>query len=38
MLLTDFEHSRLLPEDELKTRGFLFRLAVRCCYLLGPIL
>jgi cardiolipin synthase A/B len=38
MLLNDFEHSRLLPEDELKTRGFLFQLAVRCSYLLAPIL
>ena len=38
MLLKDFERSRLLPSDQLKSRSFLFRLAVRCSYLLAPIL
>jgi cardiolipin synthase len=38
MLQQDFDRSRLLSQDELKARGFLFRLAVRCSYLLAPIL
>lgn len=38
MLLNDFAQSRLLPRGELARRGLLFRLAVRCSYLLAPIL
>ena len=38
MLVRDFEQSRLLPRDELTQRGLLFRIAVRCSYLLAPIL
>jgi len=38
MLQQDFDRSRLLSQDELKARGFLFRLAVRCSYLFAPIL
>lgn len=38
MLENDFARSRLLPRGELATRGLLFRLAVRCTYLLAPIL
>jgi cardiolipin synthase len=38
MLLADFNRSRLLPRDEVAKRGWLFRLAVRCSYLLAPIL
>lgn len=38
MLQRDFERSRLLSHNELKARGYLFRLAVRCSYLLAPIL
>ena len=38
MLIRDFEQSRLLPRDELTKRGLLFRIAVRCSYLLAPIL
>lgn len=38
MLENDFARSRLLPRGELATKGLLFRLAVRCSYLLAPIL
>lgn len=38
MLETDFARSRLLPRGEAAKRGRLFRLAVRCSYLLAPIL
>lgn len=38
MLLRDFARSRLLGSGELASRGLLFRLAVRCSYLLAPIL
>lgn len=38
MLLADFERSRLLPRGELARHGMLFRIAVRCSYLLAPIL
>lgn len=38
MLLADFERSRLLPRGELVRHGLLFRIAVRCSYLLAPIL
>lgn len=38
MLQRDLERSRLLPQNELKSRGYLFRLAVRCSYLFAPIL
>lgn len=38
MLLVDFSRSRLLPRGEVAKRGWLFRLAVRCSYLLAPIL
>ncbi|MDB6063349.1 MAG: cardiolipin synthase [Verrucomicrobiaceae bacterium] len=38
MLERDFSRSRLLPRGEVAKRGILFRLAVRCSYLLAPIL
>ncbi|MFT3930327.1 MAG: cardiolipin synthase [Spongiibacteraceae bacterium] len=38
MLENDFAQSRLLPRGELAARSLLFRLAVRCSYLLAPIL
>ncbi len=38
MLLKDFSHSELIPRGELAARNFIFRLAVRCAYLLAPIL
>lgn len=38
MLLKDFSRSKLVPRGELATRNFVFRLAVRCAYLLAPIL
>ena len=38
MLVKDFSHSELIPRGELATRNFVFRLAVRCAYLLAPIL
>ncbi|HET8710734.1 MAG TPA: cardiolipin synthase [Spongiibacteraceae bacterium] len=38
MLDNDFASSRLLPRGELAARSLMFRLAVRCAYLLAPIL
>ena len=38
MLEQDFARSRLLPRGELASRNLVFRLAVRCAYLLAPIL
>ena len=38
MLLDDFGRSILLPRGELARRSLLFRIAVRCSYLLAPIL
>jgi cardiolipin synthase len=38
MLIGDFERSVLLPRGELASRSLLFRIAVRCSYLLAPIL
>ncbi len=38
MLENDFARSRLLPQGELAARSWMFRLAVRCVYLLAPIL
>jgi cardiolipin synthase len=38
MLVADFERSILLPRGELASRSLLFRIAVRCSYLLAPIL
>lgn len=38
MLVKDFAHSKLIPKGELAARSFIFRLAVRCAYLLAPIL
>lgn len=38
MLLADFGRSRLLPRGEVASHSLLFRIAVRCSYLLAPIL
>jgi cardiolipin synthase len=38
MLVDDFARSILLPRGELASRSLLFRIAVRCSYLLAPIL
>ena len=38
MLFADFNRSRLLSRGEVANRGWLFRVAVRCAYLLAPIL
>ncbi len=38
MLETDFARSAPIPRGELAERGLVFRLAVRCAYLLAPIL
>jgi cardiolipin synthase A/B len=38
MLLNDFAHSKQLHRGELASRSLMFRLAVRCAYLLAPIL
>ena len=38
MLMADFSRSKLLERGEIDKRGWWFRLAVRCAYLLAPIL
>jgi len=38
MLNTDFANSTLVQRDALASRSLLFRIAVRCSYLLAPIL
>jgi cardiolipin synthase len=38
MLVADFARSVLLPRGELASRSLMFRIAVRCSYLLAPIL
>jgi cardiolipin synthase len=38
MLVNDFANSALVERGQLAKRGLLFRLAVRCAYLLAPIL
>lgn len=38
MLINDFANSALVQRGELATRSLLFRIAVRCSYLLAPIL